>query len=95
MESSDLVLSQTPSTERLAWLTQRASNKGATHSAFDFTCDVALRDALFILFGDVGRSRVPIKSAWGFNEQANGRVPIGAGLATCVVEMPPLLDPPA
>jgi hypothetical protein len=49
MESNDLVLSQTPSTERLAWLTQWARNKGATHPAFDITCDVASRDALFIL----------------------------------------------
>lgn len=49
MESSDLVLSPTPSTERLAWLTQWARDKGATHPAFDFTCDVASSYALFIL----------------------------------------------
>jgi ATP-dependent Lon protease len=49
MESSDLVLSPTPSAERLAWLTQWARDKGATHAAFDFTCDVTSSDALFIL----------------------------------------------
>jgi hypothetical protein len=49
MKSSDLILSRTPSTERLAWLTQLARDKGATHPAFDVTCDVASSDALFIL----------------------------------------------
>lgn len=49
MESSDLVLSPTPSTERLAWLTQWARDKGAMHPVFDFLCDIAPRDALLIL----------------------------------------------
>jgi len=49
MESSDLVLSPTPSMERRAWLTQWARDKGAIHPVFNFTSDVAPSDSLWIL----------------------------------------------
>jgi ATP-dependent Lon protease len=45
MESSDLVLSPTPSAEQLARLTQWARDKGAMHPVFDFTSAVAPSNA--------------------------------------------------